>query len=288
MMKKLIFTLVSVMMALGIQAQTQKETVTQSLTIKAEAEDFWFCICNINGSIEAEAYEGSTIELELEKVLHMRGSDRDANIKDLSFEVVEGTDYAKVIMKFPAMTQRYDEDALSCNWNWSSRDSGIEYDYEFNYKLKIPRNINVKLSTVNNGYVEIRNMEGDIYASNVNGDVSVEEVRGNLKASTVNGTVDVSYHSMNAEFGEFETVNGSIYIFVPDNGKGVFNFETRWGEVYSELQFDEKMAPQLEKQADGGRTIYKMVNSNGYRIGAGGPQLDFETLNGNIRIKRKQ
>jgi hypothetical protein len=288
-MMKNIYTLIALLFTIGLCAQTQKETVNQSFEVKGEHENFWFCLCNINGSIEAEAYDGNTIEMELEKVLFERGSDKDAKVENLSFDVVEGSDYTKIVMNFPAMTQGYDEDALSCNnWNWSSKDAGKDYNYEFNYKLRIPRNVNVKFATINNGHVEIKNIQGEIYVSNVNGDVSVREVAGNLKASTVNGTLDISYNSMDADFGEFNTVNGTIYVFVPDNGKGVFNFDTRWGEVFSEFEFDEKMAPKLKTERDGSKTRYKMVNSNGYRIGKGGPQLDFETLNGDIRIKRKQ
>ena len=265
------------------------ETVNRSLQVKGKASDFWFCLCNINGSIEAEAYEGSTIELTLEKRLFERGSSSGAKVEDLQIDVIEGEDYTKVIMKHPGYTNSEPNDALDCNWNWQrKRRGGIEYDYEFNYKVKVPRGLNVKLSTVNEGHVEIKNIGGDIYASNVNGDVSIEEAKGNVKASTVNGRVDVSYASMQAEFGEFDTVNGDIYVFVPQAGSGVFSFETQWGKVYSDLDFDEKVAPKMEKVSKGGMTKYKMANSNGYRLGNGGPQLDFETLNGDIKIKRKQ
>ncbi len=267
----------------------QSEIVTKSLTVKGDQKDFWFCLCNINGSIEAEAYDGETIEINLEKRLFKRGSSSEANIEDLKMEVLEGEDYTKVMMTHPSYSYSEPRDALDCHWNWQrKRRGGIEYDYEFNYTLKIPRGLNVKLSTINEGHVEIKNIDGDIYASNVNGDVSVEGVKGNLKASTVNGRIDASYTSMQAEFGEFDTVNGDIYVFVPEAGAGVFNFETQWGKVYSDLDFDERVAPKMEKVSKGGMTKFKMANSNGYRLGQGGPQLDFETLNGDIKIKRKQ
>jgi len=288
MMKRLKYIMLMLLLVAGLNAQTQRATETKSFEIKGSESEFWFCLCNINGSIEAEAYDGNTIELELEKVLYARGSDRDAKLEDLGLEVIEGEDYTKLMMKFPAMRRPNDEDALSCNWNWSRREADIDYNYEFNYKLKIPKGINVKLSTINEGHVEVRNVNGDIYASNVNGDVSVRGVRSNLKASTVNGTLDITYASMNAEFGEFNTVNGTIYVFVPQDAKGVFNFDTQWGEVRSDVDFDEKMAPQMKKTSEGSTTKYKLSNSNGYRLGNGGPQLDFETLNGDIRIKRKQ
>lgn len=288
-MKKNYLTILLLLTSLIVHGQTQRATLKQSFEVKGETRDFWFCVCNINGSVVAEAYDGNTIELELEKVLFERNSTPDAKLKDLKFDVVEGSDYTKIVMSFPARNRQYDEDPLSCNnWNWSSKDAGYDYRYEFNYKIKVPKRINIKLSTINNGDVEVKNVAGDIQANNVNGDVSVSGVEGNLKAGTVNGTLDISYAHMDSDFGEFSTINGTIYVHVPNDGKGVFNFDTKWGEVFSELDFDEKMAPRLEKAKNGEQTKYRMVNSNGYRIGNGGPQLDFETLNGDIRIKKKQ
>lgn len=285
MMKKILF-IACLLLAWSATDAQQSKTIKKSLIVKGQPSEFWFCLCNVNGSITAEAYDGNTIELSLEKRILSKSS--QANIDDLDIEVVEGGDYTKVMMIHPNYERREVADATSCNWNWERRRSSIDFRYEFNYKLKIPKGVHVRLSTVNEGDIAVAGLNGDIYLSNVNGDVSIEGARANVKASTVNGRVDVSYASMQAEFGEFDTVNGDIYLILPDQAAGVFNFETRWGKVYSDVDFDERVAPKMQKVSKGGMTKYKMANANGYKIASGGPQLDFETLNGDIRIKRKK
>ena len=118
-------------------------------------------------------------------------------------------------------------DALSCNWNWSRVDAGKAYDYEFNYKLRVPKGINLKLSTVNEGHIEVSNVAGELQLSNVNGDVSVSGVSNNLKANTVNGVLDIAYTSMDSEFGSFST-NGTIWCFTTSSQR-CFQFRNTMG-----------------------------------------------------------
>lgn len=276
--------------SIALMGQNDSETIKKSFNIEESDADFWFCLCNINGSVEVEAYDGKTITLELRKQVKARTkSQLSQGMEELKLYIDEGSDYVKVQMESPNQTVLEKDDPLACGWNWNGNRRGPGYDYAFDYIIKVPKEISVKISTVNNGDIEIRNVEGNIYANNVNGDVTLEGIQGDTKANTVNGEVEVSYTKMPKEFGSFGTVNGDILIETPKEPSGVFSFQTQWGKVYSDLDFDTKLAPKMVKNSGRkGETMFKISNSNGYQIGKGGPSMEFETLNGNIRVNKKK
>lgn len=289
-MKYLLNILVILTLSSSAIAQRDSQTVKKSFNVADARTDFWFCLCNINGGVTVEAYDGNTIELELRKLIKGRSqSDVKQGMEELKMLVDEGKDYVKVLMESPGQDIIEKDDPLACGWNWNGKRRRVNYDFQFDYTIKVPRGISVKISTVNQGDVDIRNVEGNIYANNVNGDVTLEDVQGDTKASTVNGVLEVSYVKMPKEFGSFETVNGDILIETPSKPSGVFSFQTQWGKVYSELNFDTKLAPKMVQTAGkNGEKMFKISNSNGYQIGKGGPEMEFETLNGDIRISKKK
>lgn len=266
--------------------QKDTETIKKNFLLSSDAKEMWFCICNISGDVEVEAYDGNTIELTLEKQVSSRvQSDITKGMKELQIDVSEGNDFVKVQMTAPYITNRSKDDELDCSSQWE-RNSGREYRFRYDYKVKVPRHINVKISTVNNGDLFIKGVEGEIYANNVNGDVELVGVKENTKAHTVNGTIEVQYAAMPSEFGEFQTINGNIEIYTPANAAAVYSFDTGNGEVFSDFDFSKKLAPKVVTNAKRGGTKYKISNSNSYQIGKGGPTLDFETLNGDVLIRK--
>lgn len=290
-MNKLIKGVLVYVLAIGaLHAQRDNEVIKESFKVQENTKEFWFCICNINGSIEVEAYDGSTIEVELNKQVFGRdNADVQKGMQDLKMVVEQDRDFVKLYMDSPQQNVRQKDDRLACGWNWNGNRRGPKYWYEFDYKVKVPRGISVKVSTVNKGDVRVQGAQGNIYAGNVNGDVTVEGAQENVKASTVNGEVEVSFDRMPSEFGKFDTVNGDIIIETPQQADGVYNFQTQWGKVYSDIDFDKKVAPKMEKTSgESGGTKYRISNSNGYQVGDGGPNLEFETLNGTIRLRKKR
>jgi DUF4097 and DUF4098 domain-containing protein YvlB len=176
---------------------------------------------------------------------------------------------------------------LACGWQWNQKHEKEYYRYRLDFKVKVPRGISVKISTVNNSDLYISGVKGQIYANNVNGDVTLKNVANDTKAHTVNGRITVNYDRMPVEFADFETVNGDIEIFTPSDASGIYSFETQNGEVYSDLDFTKKLTPKkVETKGERGGALYKIANSNSYQVGDGSAEIAFKTLNGNIRIKK--
>ena len=290
MKRKLLLMSVALMLASVAWAQSKSETITRSLEVKNKNIEFWFCVCNINGSVDVEAYDGNTVEVTLEKRVNGKNqTDVDLGMQELQLKSEQGDDFAKLYVSMPGQRMAEKADPLQCGWDWNGNDNRRDYWYTMDYKIKVPRGISVKLSTVNKGDIFAKGVTGNIYASNVNGDVTLEEIQSDTKANTVNGKVEASYVKMPKEFASFKTVNGDIEIFVPSGGNGVFNFQSQWGEIYSDLEFSEKLAPKVIKTSAGNGMKYKVSNSNSYQYGSsGGASFEFETLNGDVYLRKQK
>ena len=267
--------LVAFLPALIVKGQSETETVKKSFTVKNEKAT-WFAVCNIEGNVEVEAHDGNTIEIEVQKRISGKQS-----------EVKQGDDFVRARFTTPNNKVREKDDPLACGWDWNQDRERVDYRVRLDYKVKVPRNISVKISTVNNSDLYIKGVKGELYANNVNGDVTLIDVESNTKASTVNGKIEVNYLKMPVEFAEFQTVNGEIEIVAPEGLGAIYNFETQWGEVYSDFDFSQKLSPKMVvNKGERGGTKYKVDNSNSYQVGNGGPKFSFKTLNGDIRVMK--
>ena len=272
--------------ALMVKGQSQTETVKKSFTVKNEKAT-WFAVCNIEGDIEVEVHDGNTIEIEVQKRISGSPSDIKKGMEEVKLDFAQGDDFVRARFTTPNNKVRERDDPLACGWDWNQDRQRVDYKVRLDYKVKVPRNISVKISTVNNSDLYIKGVKGEVYANNVNGDVTLIDVESNTKASTVNGKIEVNYLKMPTEFAEFQTVNGEIEVFAPQGLGASYNFETQWGEVYSDFEFSQKLSPKMvANKGERGGTKYKVDNSNNYQVGNGGPKFSFKTLNGDIRVMK--
>jgi hypothetical protein len=63
-------------------------------------------------------------------------------------------------------------------------------------------------------------------------------------------------------------------------------FQSFNGSLYTNIDRLETLPAQVEKEKKDGQIRYK-INDNRFKVGAGGPLLDFETFNGNVYLKEK-
>ena len=102
-----------VLSPLAAIGQRETETIKKSFKVNTDTKEMWFCVCNISGDVEVEAYDGNTIELTLEKeVSARRQSDITQGMEELQIAVTEDDDYVKVQMKAPFIAERNDDDEL--------------------------------------------------------------------------------------------------------------------------------------------------------------------------------
>ena len=104
-------------------------------------------------------------------------------------------------------------------------------------EIQVPAGSTVRLSTVNDGDIEVENIDGEVEVSNTNGEIRVKNVRGPVSATTVNGDVQVVFRgAMVAAPMAFSTLNGDVDITFPADLKADVRLSSVNGEIYSDFE----------------------------------------------------
>jgi DUF4097 and DUF4098 domain-containing protein YvlB len=161
------------------------------------------------------------------------------------------------------------------------------YDAEVTLTIQVPRDVRVRLCTVNGGEAVVDGTQGDFDVSNVNGRIVLKGMGGSGRASTVNGTIDAVFDAAPRAESLFKTVNGDITVTLPRDLAAELRIKTMRGGIYTDFDTVEQPVEREPSRRPGQpRFVYRRRGFTDYRVGKGGPELTFETLNGEVRIQR--
>jgi hypothetical protein len=115
----------------------------------------------------------------------------------------------------------------------------------------------------------------------------MKNVAGSGRAHTVNGRVTVSFTANPTQPSSFKTVNGNVDVQFLDGLSANFSMKTFNGGLYTDFE-TEPVAARAASAGErrDGRFIYRVNEFTRVRVGGGGPEMTFETLNGNVRARR--
>ena len=263
-----------------------KEDIVKTLKFADPGKPGELVVDNVFGPITVEAYAGTDVRLEAHKIIYARD---EARAKTAEEEVkLDITEKGNTVEAYVDGPFREDENERGGRGIHMRRDPGYRVYYGFT--LKVPVRTNVVVSTVLDGDVEVRGVEGTFDVRNVNGKVRIVDAAGSGEAQTVNGGVTVVFRSHPDGPCLFKTINGDVEVDFPVPPSADFRFKTMHGEVYSDFDVTSlpKAAPIREERADkNGKFVYRSEGFTGVRIGKGGPEIKLETLNGDILIAKR-
>jgi DUF4097 and DUF4098 domain-containing protein YvlB len=174
------------------------------------------------------------------------------------------------------------------DYGWNDRRR-IEYTYTLEYTVKVPYDMNVHVSTVNKGEVVVQDVAGVLSAHNVNGAITIKNAKNTTDARTINGNLTVNYVTIPPGNSNYYTLNGTLTVTYPSNLSADMEFKSMNGAFYTDFDNVQVMPARVtkseEKSAEG--TVYKLDKNSDIRIGSGGKTFKFETLNGNVYIKKQ-
>lgn len=159
--------------------------------------------------------------------------------------------------------------------------------------ITVPRRSSLQLKCINNGDINVEQVDGEIDADNLNGKVTLKNVSGSVIAHSLNGAVVVTLDRIDASKPmSFSTLNGDIDVTLPDNVRANVRMKTDNGDIYSDfdvkLDSGTRFTPSASgRQGDGtyhlrfDRTLRGTINS-------GGPEFQFTSFNGQIYIRKKK
>jgi len=164
---------------------------------------------------------------------------------------------------------------------WERRRYGVRIDLT----AAVPNGTRIRLCTINGSEIVATGVLGDFDVSNVNGRVEVAGVRGSGRATTVNGPVTVTFAEPPRDGSEFRSVNGDVAVTFPRDLSADLRLKTFHGQLLTDFDV-EPLPVETTRTERNGRFVYRSGGMTSVRVGRGGPQLTFDTLNGDVRILR--
>lgn len=155
-------------------------------------------------------------------------------------------------------------------------------------RVLVPVDTSLKISCVNGGELQVRGVHGDLELSHTNGSISAREVAGSVVAHTVNGSVEVSFTDVDPEKAmSFATLNSDVEVSFPADLAADVRAQTKYGSISSDFEIRlEGGVTRMERREGGGPYRVWMDRAIRGTIGGGGPEMRFESLNGDIVIRR--
>jgi hypothetical protein len=229
---------------------------------------------NIIGPIHVIGHDGNRVEMRATETV--RG-DLQADVARARAEMalVTESEPGRVAIR----VRNLDDDGGRRDWGWDSYR--IEYDIE----VRVPRGASVEVSTVNDGDVTVEDVSGEFELSNVNGAVRLVDAGGSGSINTVNGDVEASFARAPRESTSFKTVNGELDVTFPANLSAELAFHTMQGDVFTDFDV-ESLSERPEVRNDRGRYVAYSNRTSAFRVGTGGERHSFNTLNGDILVRK--
>lgn len=249
-------------------------------------------IWNLNGSVTVEAYEGRSIRIEVEKIIKADGQKAlEAGKQEIGFETIATADKAIIHMTGPCIRWTGDQSEPTWENDASKKDNcNRERGYTFvqNFRIQVPAQADLKVSTVNQGDILVRGIRArDLEVGNVNGGITLEDVTGRTTVNAVNGDVRITYYKNPEEGSRYYSLNGDVQIGFQEGLSAEIGFESMNGEIFTDFEVMGQYAKTQKEDTNSpekGRFQYESTPV--IRIGSGSVMHQFETLNGNVYLKK--
>ena len=253
-----------------------EETIQKTFTLPVGHKTL--DVDNVFGSIEVVGGGSNEVQITVTKTIR---AESDADVerakKEVTLDMQQKDGDVKLYVDGPFRCQCHCDD---CRGSHDDRNYIVQMDF----KIQVPAEIDVRARTVNSGSVTVKNVTGDFSVHNVNGRIEMSAIAGSGSATTVNGPVRVSFRQNPGKSSGFKTINGDVELKFAQGLSADFRLKTFNGGIYTDFPVTALPAQPVSEERRGGKLILRADRSAGARIGAGGPEIQIENLNGDIRI----
>ena len=252
----------------------EQETIRKTFSLSAAHKTLE--VDNVFGSIVVTGGAGDQVQLVVEKTIRAESAERMAAAKkEVKLDITEQPDLLKLYVDGPFRCH-----CDGCD-GWHG-DRG--YSVKMDFTLQVPRNVDIKLRTVNSGRVQVTDVTGSFSVRNVNGGIEMANIAGSGHARTVNGPVKVTFRENPRETSDFGTVNGNVELSFVRGLAADFRFKTFNGNIYSDFEMTSLPPRPVQAEQHNGHFRFRSDRFTGGRVGSGGPEIKADNLNGDIRV----
>jgi hypothetical protein len=238
---------------------------------------------NFDGSVTVLGSDARDIRVEIHKTTRARSAEKAQEAKrEVRLDMTQQDDELRLYVDGPFRCKCQDG---SVNYR-GSRSYG--YQVSFDFTLHVPREIHLRVRTVNRGDIRVQDTEGAFDVENINGGLDMVDVAGAGHAYALNRPLHVSFRRNPTLASDFGSLNGDVEVaFRPGLAADVW-LKTFNGSAYTDFDVVTLPSrPAVREQRDG-KYVYKGNQFYGVRVGAGGPELKFDAFNGDIRIRNRE
>jgi hypothetical protein len=253
----------------------EQETIQKSFSM-AGVQHRSLEIDNVWGSIEVVGTTSDQAQLTVKKSVRAESTEKlEQARKEVTLDITDQQGSLKLYVNGP----------FRCHCDDGCGHREFEgYIVKMDFQLQVPRDIDIKVKTVNEGRVLVRDVNGSFLVRNVNGDVEMNNIAGSGNVHTVNGPVKVSFRQNPRENSDFRTVNGPVELRFAQGLAADFRFKTFNGSIYSDFPVTALPVRAIQEEHHGAKVVFHADRYTGVRVNSGGPEIKVETLNGEIRI----
>ena len=195
--------------------------------------------------------------------------------QELHLEISASQEGVSLVVEQPEHTQR----TTVCQ--------GCRLEYQF--EIAVPADALIDVRTVTDGRVEVTGIRGPVNAGNVNGAVAVTGLNDCSNIESVNGRLDVTFDRAPSTDCSLRTINGEITVGLPSGAGLDAVLNLGHGDIETQFDVDAMSVPlKVEKTQEQDHWRYRVQQSAGVRVGAGGPTFTFASLNGDVRILKNK
>jgi len=267
------------------QRQEYKQHISKEFTLD-KGVNGTLALYNLNGPIDIVGYAGDKILVEIDELI---SADDSTTLETGKREFKLGFDQTPDTIQV-YIAEPYDSRPHKWEGRWSYNDNRrIEYEYQLGFIIKVPFNTSLDISTVNEGDIQVKDVTGSLRVNNVNGPITIKNAKGITRARTINGDVTVNYADLPPGESDYYTLNGTLSVTYPAALSADLQFKSMNGAFYTDFPNLEVLPVRVTKNVEksGATTVYKLNIDKQVRIGSGGKLFKFETMNGNIYIKKQ-
>jgi len=223
----------------------------------------------INGSISITGYNGKEIIIDAE----MAQKKVNKSTKNGLTRVSSGT-----------------LDVSAEERNNNVRISTNSYKRSVNLDIKVPKNFSLNLSAINNGDINVDNVNGEFEVKNINGKITMTNISGSVNANTTNGKLTVSFNKIDANTDmALSSFNDNIDLTLPKSTKATIKAKSDQGEIFTDFDMTlEKRKPKVENNSRSGTYRVKIEQWVYGKINGGGSEIMMKSFNGDIIVREKK
>jgi len=275
--------LVLIVSAAPLAALESSDVERRSFALPPTSDGRRVEIDNVFGPVTVRGGAGDRVEV----TIHRRISADDAAElerarAEVRLEVVEAAGRLELVQDGPF------RDDCDEGGRRRGRHRERDYEVEWSWEVTVPSDVALEVSTVLGDLVLVDGVGGELDVANVNGAVRVVGARAATEAATVNGDVEVEFAVRPTAPMSFSTVNGEIEVALPAGSGAELAVETLNGEIYTDFPAAATARPAtVERERSGRGTRFRIGGETVVRLGAGGPRLAANTVNGDVLIRER-